>query len=246
MLKICGESILKPLELIFESCIKRGKFSIEWKKTSVVPVHTKNDKQLKEDCHPISLLPICDKISERLIYNKMFEFFTSNELISSNQSGFKPGDSCINKLLCITHDSYQSFNDGLHTKAVFLDISKVFDKVWHECLLYKLKQNDISGNLVNIIIVFLSLRKQRVVVNGQHSTWVNIDAGVRQESILGPLFSLIYIDDLSDDLTSNPKLFADDTSLFHVAQNINSTTIDLNNNLRKVIDWADFLMGNEF
>ena len=84
MLKICGESILKPLELIFESCIKRGKFSIEWKKTSVVPVHTKNDKQLKEDCHPISLLPICDKISERLIYNKMFEFFTDNELISSN------------------------------------------------------------------------------------------------------------------------------------------------------------------
>ena len=109
-----------------------------------------------------------------------------------------------------------------------------------------MKQNDISGNLVNIIIVFLSLRKQRVVVNGQHSTWVNIDAGVPQESILGPLFSLIYIDDLSDDLTSNPKLFADDTSLFHVAQNINSTTIDLNNNLRKVIDWADFLMGNEF
>ena len=84
MLKICGESIIKPLELIFESCIKRGKFSIEWKKTSVVPVHTKNDKQLKEDCHPISLLPICDKISERLIYNKMFEFFTDNELISSN------------------------------------------------------------------------------------------------------------------------------------------------------------------
>ena len=109
MLKICGESILKPLELIFESCIKRGKFSIEWKKTSVLPVHKKNDKQLKEDCHPISLLPICDKISERLIYNKMFEFFTDNELISSNQSGLKPGDSCINKLLCITHDSYQSF-----------------------------------------------------------------------------------------------------------------------------------------
>ena len=66
---------------------------------------------------------------ERLIYNKMFEFFTENELISQNQSGFKPGDSCISQLLCITHDIYQSLDDGLETRAVFLDISKAFDKV---------------------------------------------------------------------------------------------------------------------
>ena len=72
----------------------------------------------------------------------MFEFFTDNELISSNQSGFKPGNSCINQLLCITHDIYQSFDDGLETRAVFLDMSKVFDKV---------EQNGISGNLLNII-----------------------------------------------------------------------------------------------
>ena len=174
----------------------------------------------------------------RLIYNKMFEFFTDNGLISSNQSGFKPGDSCINQLLCITHDIYQSFDDGLETRAVFLDTSKAFDKVWHEGLLYKLKQNGISGNLLNIIKDFLSLRKQRVVLIGQHSTWVNIEAGVSQGSILGPLSFLIYINDLSDDLTSNPKLFADGTSLFSVVQDINSTTSNLNSDLSKIIDWA--------
>ena len=79
----------------------------------------------------------------------MFEFFVDNKLISSSQSGFKPGDFYINQLLCITHDIYQSFDDGLETRAVFLDISKAFDKVWHESLLYKLKQNGISGNLFN-------------------------------------------------------------------------------------------------
>ena len=96
----------------------------------------------------------------------MFEFFTENELISQNQSGFKPGDSCISQLLCITHDIYQSLDDGLETRAVFLDISKAFDKVWHEGLLFKLKQNGISGNLLNVITDFLYQRKQRVVLNG--------------------------------------------------------------------------------
>ena len=78
---------------------------------------------------------ICDKIFERLIYNSLFKFFIANELISSNQSGFKPGDSCINQLLSITHEIYKSFDDGYEVRGVFLDISKVFDKVWQ-----KLKQ----------------------------------------------------------------------------------------------------------
>ena len=168
----------------------------------------------------------------------MFEFFSENELISHNQSGFKPGDLCINQLLCITHDICQSPDDGLETRSVFLDISKAFDKVWHEGLLFKLKQNGISGNLLNVITDFLYQRKQRVVLNGQHSSWTNIEAGVPQGSILGPLFFLIYINDLSDGLTSNPKLFADDTSLFSVIHNINSTANDLNSDLMKISNWA--------
>ena len=99
-------------------------------------------------------------------------------------------------------------------------------------------QNGISGNLLNVITDFLYQRKQRVVLNGQHSSWTNIEAGVPQGSILGPLFFLIYINDLSDGLTSNPKLFADDTSLFSVIHNINSTANDLNSDLMKISNWA--------
>ena len=143
MIKICDDSIFKPLDLILKSCLENGKFPIEWKKANVVPLYKKKQTAI-ENCRPISLLPVCGKILERLIYNKMFEFFTENELISQNQSGFKPGDSCISQLLCITHDIYQSLDDGLETRAVFLDISKAFDKVLHEVLLFKLKQNGIS------------------------------------------------------------------------------------------------------
>ena len=101
-------------------------------------------------------------------------------------------------------------------RGVFLDISKAFDKVWFKGLIYKLKQNGISGKLLSLITDFLSNRKQRVVLNGKYSSWTNIEAGVPQGSILGPLLFLIYINDLSDNLITNPKLFADDTSLFSI------------------------------
>ena len=84
----------------------------------------------------------------------MFGYFSENELISHNQSGFRPVDSCINQLLCITHDIYQLLDDGPETRGVFLGISKGFNKVWHKGLLFKLKRNGISGNLLNVITDF--------------------------------------------------------------------------------------------
>ena len=121
---------------------------------------------------------------------------------------------------------------------VFLNISKAFDKVWHEGrLIFKLKENDISSELLHILFDFLSNRKQRVVPNGQNSSWTNDHAGVLQGSILGPLLFLIYINDLSDNLTNNAKRFADDT-LFSVVHDVNTSAKKLNNDLKKVNDWA--------
>ena len=184
------------------------------KKANVVPVHKKGDKQVLKTYRPVSLLSICGKIFERLIYNNLFEYFIENDLISQNQSGFKPGDSCINPLISITHEIYQSFDDVLEVRGVFLDISKIFDKVWHEGLIYKLKQNWVKGNLLETLTNFLNDRTQRVVLNGQQSEWANIEAGVPQGSILGPRLFFIYINDLPDNLIAISKLFANDTSLF--------------------------------
>ena len=97
---------------------------------------------------------------------------------------------------------------------MFLDISKAFDKVWHQGFLYKLKHNGISGNLLQTLTDFLKDRKQRVVLNGKNSSWTNVEVGVPQGSIQGPLLFLIYICDLPDNLLTNVKVFADDTSLF--------------------------------
>ena len=168
--KICGSSIYKPLEMIFKQCIETGFFPSEWKKANIVPIHKKGDKQTLENYRPVSLLPICGKILERLMFNEMFNFFIENKLISSNQSGFKPGDSCINQLLSITHEIYESFDVGLEVRSVFLDISKAFDKVWHDGIIYKLTQNGILGNLLNLLENILKERKQHIDLNGQVST----------------------------------------------------------------------------
>ena len=96
----------------------------------------------------------------RLLYNRLYEYFIDNELITSSQSGFKSGDSSIYQLLSITYDIYQCFDNGFEVRGVFLDIFKAFDKVWHKGLIYKLKQNGVVGNLLNTLTNFLKERKQ--------------------------------------------------------------------------------------
>ena len=95
---------------------KEGKFPSDSKKAHVVPVHKKGDKQCLQNYRPISLLPICSKTFERLIYNELFTFFTDNNLVYPNQSGFRPGDSCVNQLIAITHEIYKSFDGGLEVR----------------------------------------------------------------------------------------------------------------------------------
>ena len=107
-------------------------------------------------------------------------------------------------------------NPPLDVPSVYLDISKAFDRVWHDGLIYKLKRCGVSGLFLSLIINFLKDRKQRTVLNGQCSDSGDISAGVPQGFILGPLFFLVYINDLTADLKCNVKLFGDDTSLFTV------------------------------
>ena len=129
----------------------------------------------------------------------------------------------------------EGFDEGFEVRGVFLDKSKAIDKVWYEGFLLKLNQNGISGNLLKLLRDFLSYR---IVLNGQHSSWDNVNAGVPQGSILGPLLFLIYINDLSNNLSSNCKLFADDTSLFSVVNNIHTSATTLSEDLKAITKWA--------
>ena len=240
MIKICDKSLLKPLMLLFENSTKSSCYPDIWKRSNIIPVHKKNDKQLVNNYRPISLLPIFGKIFEKIIFNKIYSFLLEEKLLNPNLSGFRTSDACINQLLAITNEIFEAFNcnPSLEVRSVFLDIFKAFDEVWHEDLLYKLKSMGFSGELYNILENYLSGRFQRVVLNGQTSSWRPVLAGAPQGSILGPLLFLVYINDLPDGLKPNAKLFADNTSLFTIVKDKNESAIILNDDLQLISSWA--------
>ena len=178
---------------------------------------------------------------ERIVFKNLYQFLKENNLITKNQSGFTPGDSGTNQLISLVHDIHCAFNDNscLEVRSIYLDMSKAFDKVWHEGLLHKLKQNGIDGKLLAFFSNYLSNRKQRVVLNGQASEWAPILSGVPQGSVLGPLLFLVYINDLECGIKSQIKFFADDTSLYSVVKDPVVSASELQHDLDIISEWAN-------
>ena len=103
MIKICDKSLLKPLTLLFEYSVKKSCYPDIWKRSNIIPVHKKNDKQLVTNYRPITLLPIFGKLFEKIIFNRIYNFLLEGNLLNPNQSGFRQSDSCVNQLIAITH-----------------------------------------------------------------------------------------------------------------------------------------------
>ena len=143
MLLLCDKSVILPLQIIFRNILSTSIYPHTWKLANVTPIFKKGDKQLIKNYRPISLLPICGKFLEKLIFNKLYSYLQLNDLITPNQSGFRPGDSTTNQLSYLVDEIYQAFDstESLEVRAVFLDVSKAFDKVWHSGLIFKLEQN---------------------------------------------------------------------------------------------------------
>lgn len=169
----------------------------------------------------------------------MFNFFRDQQIITCLQSGFVSGDSTVNQLVDIYNTFCKALDDGKEVRAIFCDISKAFDRVWHKGLIYKLKQAGIDTTLLQWLVSYLSNRKQRVVIPGACSDWVVIEAGVPQGSILGPLLFLIYINDIVIGINSNVRLFADDTSLYLIVNNPYVAAGQLNADLETIHRWAE-------
>ena len=246
MIKLRDAAIVNPLCLIHKKCLDTGRFPISWKKGNVLLIHKKENNQLKKNYRPISLLPICGKIFEKLIFDLIYEYLFENQLFTSSQSGFRPGDSTVNQLLSITHAIYSAFEEfsPRETSAIFSDISKTF--VWHDGLLLNLKSYGISGCLFTLIKDFLGNRQRRVVLNGKSSGWSSLRLGCLRGLPFVFCFSWCICSGPVRNIYKRPskqhsseaKLFADDTSLFTVVYDVDIAADKLNTDLDVITNWA--------
>ncbi|MCG7878111.1 MAG: reverse transcriptase family protein [Candidatus Thiodiazotropha endolucinida] len=175
---------------------------------------------------------------ERVVFKHLYNYLKDNTLLYKYQSGFIPGHSTTFQLVDIYHHICQTFDNKQISCMVFCDISKVFDRVWHKGLLFKLEQNGIEGALLDWLSSYLSNRKQCVALNSSFSENKDVLAGVPQGSVLGPLLFLIYVNDIAEHLLSLTRLYADDSSLFVSASNIRDTQGILNHDLAIISLWA--------
>ena len=174
------------------------------------------DNSLTSNYRPISILPCFSKILERIMYNRIYNYLTANNILYNKQFGFQKQHSTEHAIIQLTNEILNSFEQNLLTLGVFIDLSKAFDTVDHSILITKLDHYGIKGKTLNWFKSYLKYRSQCVCLESDSSDFKEISCGVPQGSILGPLLFLIYVNDIYN--TSGKLkfiLFADDTNLFY-------------------------------
>ena len=214
LLKETADVIAPSLCTLFNKSISSGSLPDEWKTANIVPIHKKGDNEHAENYRPISLLCIISKVLERCVLNNVK--YRLLEAVNICQHGFISGRSCVTNLIDALNYVGSCLDRGGQIDMIYMDMSKAFDKVNHDVLIQKLRNNyGFGGNLLRWFRSYLTNRKQRVTVLGATSNPLSVTSGVPQGSILGPALFLLYVNDLPSTVKSSQVvMFADDTKLF--------------------------------
>ena len=231
--------ILEPITHIINVSFDTGIFPKLMKIAKVIPIYKKSDKALMQSYRPISLLPVFSKIIERIMYNKIVSFFNCNNLFYKHQYGFRCKHSTIHPIIHLLNHCSSAYNERSSetTLAIFCDLSKAFDVINHDILLRKLNNYGIRGIANTWLRSYLSGRQQYVEFESHKSSYTDIECGVPQGSILGPLLYLIYVNDISNSCDANILSFADDTTIFLSHSNLDQLFIKANFEINKLYEW---------
>lgn len=246
ILKLSALIIAEPLSKLFNKSLSTGIYPSIFKQANVKPIFKNNGSPSDYTCYrPISLLSSLSKVFEKIVHRRIYDHLTEHSLLTDKQSGYRRKHSTEQQLLYLTHNLYKALDSGNDFTAIYLDISKYFDKIWHVGLLHKCKHDfGITGILLSWLTSYLSDRQQRVQINNTFSSQQTVNAGCPQGSVLGPLLALMYLDGLQQKIDNDILLFADDTSLYasHTTLDIQKIELSLQRDLDEIYkygrEWA--------
>ena len=186
----------------------------DWGQANVASMFKKGEKYRPLNYRPVSLTGICCKLLEHIVLRNLMEHLENNKISYDWQHGFQSKRSTETQLVTLIHELGENLDNRKQTDITVLDFSNAFDKVSHQLLSIKLDYYGIWGSTLRWINSFLSHRTQKVIQEGSVSDSVKVTSGVPQGSVLGPIFFLIYINDLPNSLLSKVWLFAYDAIVY--------------------------------
>ena len=235
--------IAMPLSHIMNCSLISGIVPSKLKIAKVIPIFKNGHREDMYNYRPISVLPCFSKIFKKIIANRLLSFLLKYNILYDHQFGFIPGKSTTHAILSLVDYLINSFEDNKLTCGIFLDISKAFDTIDHNILLSKVYKYGIRGNTLIWFMNYLSNRYQFVSINNASSSFLRIESGVPQGSILGQILFILYINDLPRVSTKLKfLLYADDTNILYENTDANAIITTINMEMPKIMEW---LMSNK-
>lgn len=206
--------------------------------STVMPIRKIKGTNKCEEFRPINMLPTIEKIFEKIVYKQIVEYIEKQNIICTEQSGFRQKHNCETAIQNVIYDWKNNLENNEVTVALFLDLKRAFETLDRERLLTKLKSYGIGGSVLGWLKNYLENRLQRTKCGNSVSGNREIDIGVPQGSVLGPLLFLLYINDIGKAITlCNYHLFADDTLLYLAGKNCDEVIEQLNSILGRLNQW---------
>ena len=239
VIKTAFERLVAQVTFMYNLSFEKACFPMNWKKALVIPIPKQGNLTKVQNYRPISLLPLPGKVLEKLVHQQLSDHLETESLLTDTQYGFRKKLSTIHAIAQVTDFVSKKLDTKLVTTAIFIDFKKAFDCVQHPMLLEKLESMGLSDAVVRWIASYLSERKQRVYANDTYSDYMDITQGVPQGSVLGPLFYIVYANDLSK-IIKHCKLamYADDTVLYTSHKNFDVSVKDLQEDIDSLTLWC--------
>ena len=237
-IKLSSPILVPALVKIFNLAISTGVYPNSLKIAKVIPIFKKGDSTTVNNYRPISILSTINKIFEKILYSRLINYIEKSNLLYKYQYGFRKNHSTEHALIEVIDQIRLNLDSNQMTCGIFIDLSKAFDTVNHQILMDKLEHYGIRGKAHELFKSYLSNRKQFVTIEKCKSQTRSISCGVPQGSVLGPLFFLIFINDLPNCCPSgNVRIFADDTNVFFHSKNIDELITMGRNILTELNTW---------